>query len=250
MLVLVYRKGGWAAVMNIQDVFINALAGTTIAFLGSVVISIVRAPALLDEDLKRANETIRGELLAIQKRERPAITIRRVWVDERAFESSPNSSFSSLNVLLANDAIGLSEDCTARSVIATIRFFDGGGELLCQVDAGRWGDADQPGDPRNSRVPLRRVDFPIGETRELNVAIKFVSDGRCYGIDNDYIATAGRKQSLQITGEPVTAKITLLAVGVNSEFVIRFENPARGELRLLSGGSGTGNGLSMKGTFE
>ena len=87
---------------------------------------------------------------------------------------------------------------------------------------------------RSLNVPLRRFDFPIGETRELNVAIKFSSDGRCFGIDNDYVATVGRKQSLEITEELVTARIRLLGAGVNSEWVISFEIPPIGRLRLIS----------------
>jgi hypothetical protein len=220
--------------MNVQDVLINGAAGAATAFIGTLLISVIRAPGLLHKELNRENETLQDELLAMQDRECPAIVIKKVWVDERVFDSVPRSSFWSLNVLFANDAKGVSADCDAKSVVATLQFYDDSGELLCEVDAGRWGDADQPFDPRISRVPLRRVDFPIGETRELHLAVKFSSDRFCYGIDNDYVATGGRKQSLRIIGENVTAKVRLRAVGVNSEWIIKFENTALGGLRLLS----------------
>jgi hypothetical protein len=154
--------------------------------------------------------------------------------DERSFDGLLDSSFSSLNLLFANDAIGLSKDCTAQDVIATIQFSDSSGDRLCEVDAGRWGDADQPCDPRISRVPIRRVNFPIGETRELNVAIKFSLDGCCFGIDNDYVATRGRKPFLEIKEEIVTATIKLVGIGVSSEWVMRFQNPHLGPLQILS----------------
>jgi hypothetical protein len=196
--------------------------------------SLLRAPVLLDRELKLENETLQADRRAVRNRERPALVVRRCWVDERSFEASPNSFFWSLNILFANGAEGLTEDCIARSVIATMQFFGGVGELLCEVEAGRWGDADQPTDPRASRVPLRRVDFPISETRELNVAIKFSADGRCYAMDNDYVASGGRKQSLEITGEAVTATIRLRAVGIDSRWTVKFENRVAGSLQLLS----------------
>jgi hypothetical protein len=238
VLMAVSRRGSSAAMMNILDVIINGAAGAAflgiIVFIGTVVIGFLRAPVLLDEDAKRENDALRAELFAIQNRERPAIVIRRHSVDDRTFYPLQNSCFSSLNLLFANDASGVTEDCTARNVVARVQFSDSSGSALCEVDAGRWGDADQPRDSIASRVPLRRVDFPIGETRELNVAIKFSSDGRCFGVDNDYVATRGRRPSLEITEEIVSARVRLLGVGVNSEWVIRFENPSVGRLRVLS----------------
>lgn len=217
----------------------KGLLGIAVGIVLIGALCILRAPALIDEESRQENDRLGTELRTILDRERPRIVIRRGWVDDRAFEAQPNSSFSSLNVLFANDAEGLTEGCVARSVIAVIRFLDASGGLLCEVDAGRWGDADQPTNPRASRVPLRRVDFPIGETRELNVAIKFLADGRCYAVDNDYVATGGRKQSLQLRGETVTAEIKLLAVGVNVEWSVRFENPVNGGLRLSTEATST-----------
>ena len=239
MLLLWYRKGSWAAVINFQDFIINGVALGAIAFIGTLVISIVRAPALLDKDLKSENEALEAKLASIQNRERPAIVFKRSWTDERSFEAQPNTAFSSLNLLFGNGADGLSDDCIARNVIANIQFLDSSDDLLCEVDAGRWGDADQPCDRKISLVTLRRAEFSIGDTRELNLAIKFFSDGHCYGLDNDYVATGGTKPSLQIMEGIITARVRLRGIGVCSEWIIRFENPPCGSLRLISAEAAT-----------
>jgi len=51
ILILLGRKG-WGAIVNASDVLINGAGGAAIAFLGTIVISICRAPKLLDDERK------------------------------------------------------------------------------------------------------------------------------------------------------------------------------------------------------
>lgn len=53
VLLLISRQG-WRSVMNANDVLINAAGGAGVAFIGSLLISLFRAPKLLDAD--RATE--------------------------------------------------------------------------------------------------------------------------------------------------------------------------------------------------
>ncbi len=53
------RRNGWGDIMNVQDVLINAVGGATVAFLGSVVISFIRAPKLLDDERIAETESLR-----------------------------------------------------------------------------------------------------------------------------------------------------------------------------------------------
>jgi hypothetical protein len=49
-VLLLLARQGWRSIMNISDVLVNATGGAAIAFLGSLFISLIRSPKLLDQE--------------------------------------------------------------------------------------------------------------------------------------------------------------------------------------------------------
>jgi hypothetical protein len=102
--------------------------------------------------------------------------------------TAPPAAVYCANVLLRNDppASDPTSDCPA--VLAQITFIDRGNALLT-INTARWGDTDQPAvrkakDPFASLIDLNTVPFRIGETHELNIAIKHPEQAWFYAFDN------------------------------------------------------------------
>ena len=49
-ILLLLTRRGWREIMNAQDVIVNGIGGAAIAFLGTVVIGLMRSPKLLDDN--------------------------------------------------------------------------------------------------------------------------------------------------------------------------------------------------------
>ena len=82
VLVLVYRRG-WGALLNAQDVLLNGIAGAAIAFVGTLIVSLVRSPKLLDEARREEILEREGSIAALN---RQVLTLsKKPW--DLAFET-------------------------------------------------------------------------------------------------------------------------------------------------------------------
>jgi hypothetical protein len=151
--------------------------------------------------------------------------IRRVTSGgESAVDTQP---LSSIHVRFINDPLVPTPEGAARGVIATIEFQDMRGGALFQLD-GRWGDTDQPL-PGSPTVQLLSVDFQIGQTRELDIAMKLPRDADCHGINNDsYRAPNLKDARWRLVGPEFYAIVRLRGAYVDRRWRLHFRNPGAG----------------------
>jgi hypothetical protein len=93
----------------------------------------------------------------------------------------------------------------------------------------RWGDTDQP-QPGQMTIALLSVDFKVGQTRELDIAIKFPEDADCHGMNNDSYGHPDMKDPRwRLTGTDFWAIVRLRGPYVDKRWRFDFRNPGVGQ---------------------
>lgn len=140
-------------------------------------------------------ETIRDSVtlpVVLSDNEKPRLLPVRVYAELRSLiavgANRPHVGVFCANVNFRNDPIISSPSAEVMNALAEISFRHEGREVL-RVMNGRWGDTEQPAvrkakDPFASLIDLNTVPFRIGETHELNIAVKHPEQAWFYAFDN------------------------------------------------------------------
>lgn len=135
--------------------------------------------------------------------------------------------FSCVILRITNDAATSAPDSVAKQVGAFLAFYNADGRFLFSF-AGRWGDTPQPPHLQQNQVPfeLLNVDFPIGGTRELNIAIKYLEDAECYGVNNDSYGYPPyfNNPRWRLDGQRFRVDIRVQGVYVDRSWTVHFAN--------------------------
>lgn len=148
---------------------------------------------------------------------------------------------SCLNAYFMNDPQFSTERSVARDITSTIVYREkASGTELFSLN-GRWGDTQQPrtASEVQTSVHLLPTDFPIGVTRELNLAFKHPPDQECYGFSNQtYGSPDWRAPQWRLSGEEFIVEVRLRGPYVDRSWTFDFRNPGAGtELQILDTGS-------------
>lgn len=117
----------------------------------------------------------------------------RIFVEARTLIAvgahAPHAVIYCANVNFRNDPVGSHPDTEVPSIVAEITFVHQGRQVV-KITNGRWGDTDQPAirqahQPFSSMIDLNAVPFRIGETHELNIAVKHPNQAHFYAFDNN-----------------------------------------------------------------
>jgi hypothetical protein len=102
------------------------------------------------------------------------------------------------------------------------------------INTARWGDTDQPAirkakDPFASLIDLNTVPFRIGETHELNVAIKYPDQAFFYAFDNGtYDHPNWENPAFRLDGGTYEVTVRLRGVHLDQEHRFRLCNLGTG----------------------
>ena len=73
------------------------------------------------------------------------------------------------------------------------------------------------------------MDFPIGASRELNLAIKYPEDSDCYAVNNQsYSSPNLRNPNQRLRGADFIARVRLRGPYVDRSWKFEFKNPGAG----------------------
>lgn len=97
----------------------------------------------------------------------------------------------------------------------------------------RWATNAQP-KPDVPTKDILATDIRIGETVELDVAVKYLHEAEAFAVSNDSWPHSLRHPQLKLTGKRFLVVVRLTAVNVKETFELRFEN-LNGERNLCLG---------------
>jgi hypothetical protein len=144
---------------------------------------------------------------------------------------------SVLQLKITNQPKVNSSEADGRRIRATVRFYDETGRELVTMDNARWADSTQQRDrdPSVDITSVLAVDFPIGITRPLDIAFKYIEEDECYASNDDnplYLEFKKPDHLLPVGKVNVVAEIQ--GPFVRTIVKLSFENAGKGEgLRAL-----------------
>jgi hypothetical protein len=143
---------------------------------------------------------------------------------------------STLRLNLVNSPIAPTTEAAATGVRADLAFYTSKGERLFRLD-GRWADSPQPAERDRAQdivTTLLAVDFPIGQTRPLDIAFKAPRDA-CYAVNNDNFAPGvldPRLPQRRLPEGNIVTKVRVRGVQVDCSINLTFINDAE-QLRIV-----------------
>jgi len=146
------------------------------------------------------------------------------------FDSRPDIQFWALHLKFKNDPVSADGNSEAKNVSATIRFFDSHHKELFAID-GRWADGKYP-TPTTPKADIGPADFTIGQTRDLDIALKYPSELDCYAVNNESFERNPGHLTLneyKLVGTDLAAEIRLRGPLVDSKWKIKFRNLGVGQ---------------------
>jgi hypothetical protein len=132
-----------------------------------------------------------------------------------------------LKLYLKNDPLVVSNESNT-AVTATIVFHDVNEHEYFRMD-GRWADGPQPG--QTSLIEMLTAKFAAGETRELDLVLKYVEEEDCYAMNHTSYEVADlgfRHPKRKLPAGEIGARIYLKGLQVNLEIDVQFTNEGRG----------------------
>jgi hypothetical protein len=142
--------------------------------------------------------------------------------------------YEALTLRLINDPETSTIDSCAAGVNASIQFRDPlSGRILLGENAGRWADTPQPSQmaPDRDINEMLAIDFPVGRTRCLDIAIKYRDDEECYAMNNDSYSSLPRlfrDQRYKLPKGTIQAAVRLRAANVDCSVMIEIINDGVG----------------------
>jgi hypothetical protein len=232
--VLSYASGGPTVVLALFYIVTGA-EPPKMALLGLLgVCSVVAAwVGLYQERQKRILEQTR-QLPSLRVVEKGFYETKGQWMDG---VNATGNHFSSLELKVVNDPEVSSERSRATEVAAILTFRDDSGTSLFEFE-GRWTDSTQPSNlPRDRTITeLSTVNIPIGTTRLVGVAIKYLDDGSCYGVTNrSYTYNLFKNPAWELKPGVYSVSVRFRSALMDQRVQLRFKNPeGPGDLIPLS----------------
>jgi hypothetical protein len=152
----------------------------------------------------------------------------RTWREDHQGKSIIDvRDICSLVAKFKNDPQFHGEKATAKDVIALTSFFNIDVEqsprFLFTVNS-RWATNPEP-KPKDSNKDILGTDIRIGETVELDIAVKYLLEDDAFAVTNEgYGSHALRHPKFQLDGNRFLAVVRLMAVNIKETFEFRFEN--------------------------
>jgi hypothetical protein len=141
----------------------------------------------------------------------------------------PRRVGSSVHLKIRNDPQFPVPEANAKGVSAKITFYDSQNSELFTFDA-RWSDTDQPSSRAQlqSKFDLLCVDIPIGQTREIDIAMKYPDETDAYGFNNDsYFCSQYQNPQWKLVGEDFTVEVRVRGTYIDKIWRMRFKNTAK-----------------------
>jgi hypothetical protein len=146
------------------------------------------------------------------------------------------NNMSCIMIRIVNEPTAPTPESIAK-VSAKLIFYDSNLRELFTFH-GRWGDTTQPSNlaPNQAAFELLTVEMPIGISRELDVAMKFLEEEDAYGINNDSWRHGQLKDPRwRLSGVEFSVKVSVQGAYVNQAWLAKFRNPGRNrELKCIS----------------
>jgi len=144
----------------------------------------------------------------------------------------------SLVVSFTNEAQIPMDSAVARDVIARINFFNCEVEqnpILALSTYARWASNPQPSQllSHQTNREILATDIRIGETVELDIAVRYLDEDECFAVDNNSYYFSLKNPSLalgSLAGNLFLAKVELNGVGVKETFTFKFRNQGKWNL--------------------
>jgi len=118
------------------------------------------------------------------------------------------------------------DSAVARHVIAKLKYFNIDVEqnprFLFEFD-GRWATNEQP-IPGQANKNILTTDIQIGETVELDLAVRYLEEEDAYAVNNESFQYSLKNPIHKLPGQRFLVKVRLMAVNVDENFEFRFEN--------------------------
>jgi len=231
---LSYASGGPTVVLALLYVATGA-EPPKMGLLGVLgVCSIIAAwVGLYKERQKRLLEQTR-QLPSLRVTEKGFYETKGMWTSG---QNVSGNQFSSLELKVVNDPEVSSERSLATEVAAILTFRDSSENILFEFE-GRWTDSTQPSNlPKDRTITeLSTVSIPIGTTRLVGVAIKYLDDGSCYGVTNrSYTFPLFKNPAWELKPGVYSVSVRFRSAFIDQRVLLRFENPeGSGELIPLS----------------
>jgi len=127
-------------------------------------------------------------------------------------------SWQYLSVRFVNDPIGPTPESIALHVVCEVKFFDSDTSAFLYETSGRWMDSIPP---RPGSVGPESVDFSIGQSRTLCVALKPIADSVCHAVSN---GTWTDREFHRIAATEIVARIRLRCPYFHQTWSLRFSN--------------------------
>lgn len=137
-----------------------------------------------------------------------------------------HKSASCLSIYFKNDPQFNSASAVANDLIATIDFYDANPPYEHLVEMhGRWADSAQPTSIQQSSAEFRTAKLNIGETRELDIAFKYIEEPDCYAVNSENWLHVAYKDERKLLDRPeIMAKIRLTGANVDRTWTVKFRN--------------------------
>lgn len=123
-----------------------------------------------------------------------------------------------LCIRFRNDPNNPTPESVALHVFSVIKFFDSDTSTFLYEVSGRWMDSIPP---RLGSVGPESVDFDIGQTRTLCIAVKPIGDSVCHTVSK---GTWSERESYWMTATEIVASIRLRCPYFDRTWSLRFRN--------------------------
>jgi hypothetical protein len=225
-----------AAVVAIWEHWRGAAVGGWTATLIAVFLLIITAYTVASREYD-AKILARKELEKLTRRlaEVPKIRIvensfkcdeRNLYTKDDRGRVLTQTPIRSLVVQFINEPEFHVETANAREVIALAQFFnldrDGDRKLILN-DYPRWATNDDP-EPGKANRHLLPTDIRIGESVELDLAVKYLHEDEAYPVTNHSYVYHALRHPTPLLGRKFLIVVTLSAVNLKEQFEFMFEN--------------------------
>ncbi len=138
---------------------------------------------------------------------------------------------SALMLRLQNQPDTQAPESVATGVSATILFHDSNGNRLFSMDA-RWADTAAPFEREHydDITEILAVNFPIGQQRTLDIALKYPEDAECYAMNSDnYNAPDLRLPTHRLPPGTIIGDLRVQGLNIDCSINIQFTNGGSGQ---------------------
>lgn len=213
-----------------HSAYISAIAAPQSEVL-TVAVLIVGATLLYGEEIRTATTRLwHGDEKKQSKTTPATMSVYEFRMDPVRYKTDPDGMLRwySLKLLLTNDS------AFDIDMGASFRFYrienDGSLTFLRKFEHGRWADGKYES-PTSPQAEINIAHFISGQTRKLDVVMKYPDDQECYAANNDSTHVSDwRLSQNEIKGRSIAADVRLQGTGgFDRSWRLTFDNPGKGQ---------------------